>query len=233
MKKALDTIVTIILVVILVFMASVSIMLITSASNDGVASAFGYAPITLYDTKSMEPTFGANDLIIVKKQDSSALKEGDIISFWGFVSGSKSIITHRIVEVKQLDDGTYCYQTQGDNNSMRDQDPMNEFRQPDIYPEDIIGVVQTHIPGFGNILNFIKSPTGILLCLVIPIALIFLWQLVKVIKMAMALNRESQAEKNAEMSEEEKQKVIEEYLRSRQEAAASVENSTNADGSAE
>ncbi len=218
MKKTLDTIVTILLVVILVFMAAVSLMLIISSSNDGVASAFGYAPITLYDTKSMEPTFGANDLIIVKKTDASALKEGDIISFWGFVSGDKSIITHRIAEVKQLDDGTYVYQTKGDNNTMRDQDPMNEFRQPDIYPEDVIGVYQTHISGFGAVLNFIKSPTGILVCMVIPIALIFLWQLIKVIKMAAALNRESQAKKNAEMSEEEKQKVIEEYLRSQQAA---------------
>ena len=132
-----------------------------------------------------------------------------------------------------LEDGTYVYQTKGDNNSMRDQDPMNEYRQPDIYPEDVIGVYQTHIAGFGNVLNFIKSPTGILLCLVIPIALIFLWQLVKVIKMAMALHRESQAQKTAQMSEEEKQKVIEEYLRSQQEANASAENSTGAEGSAE
>lgn len=237
MKKIWDTIVTIVLVIILVVMAALSLMLIVSASNDGVASVFGYSPITLYDTKSMEPTFGANDLIVVKKQDASALKEEDIISFWGFVDGNKCIITHRIVEVKQLDDGTYCYQTQGDNretNALRDQDPMNEYRQPDIYPEDIIGVYQFKISGFGTVLNFIKSPTGILVCMVIPIALIFLWQLVKVIKMAMALHRDSQAKKNAEMSEEEKKRVIEEYLRTQQAAeATSAEDSANAEESAE
>lgn len=235
MKKILDNVLTVLLVIVLVFMSVLSIMLIVSASNDGVASAFGYAPITLYDTKSMEPFFGANDLIIVKKQDASQLKEGDIISFWGFVDAQKCIITHRIVEVKQLEDGTYAYQTQGDNretNPMRDQDPMNEFRQPDIYPEDIIGVYQFKIAGFGNVLNFIKSPTGILVCMVIPLALIFLWQLVRVIKMAMVYHRETVAMKNTEMSEEEKQRVIAQFLREQQEkqaAAATTDEAPSAD----
>ncbi len=218
MKKILDNVLTIILVIVLVLMAALSLMLIVSSANDGVANVFGYSPIVLYDTKSMEPTFGADDLIIVKKQDASQLEAGEIISFWGFVDGKRSIITHRIHEVIVLDDGSYCYQTKGDNNELVDQDPMNTYRQVDIYPEDVIGVYVTHIKGFGSVLNFIKSPTGVLVCLVIPIALIFLWQLVRVIRMAMAYHREQQAAKNAEMSEEEKQKVIEEYLRKQQEA---------------
>jgi len=219
LKKILDTILTVILVIILVFMAIVSIMMITSSASDGVASVFGYSPITLYDTKSMEPTFGANDLIIVKKQDASELKEGDIISFWGIVDGAKSIITHRIVEVIELPDGTYAYQTKGDNNDLVDQDPFNNFRQPDITPDDVIGVYVTHISGFGTVLNFIKSPTGILVCMVIPIALIFIWQLIKVIRIATAMRREADGNTGKELSEEEKQRVIEEYLRSQQSGA--------------
>ncbi len=219
MKKVLDNVLTVVLVIVLILMSALSLLLIVSSANDGVASAFGYSPIVLYDTKSMEPTFGADDLIIVKKQDASELEAGDIISFWGIVDGSRSIITHRIYEVITLDDGSYAYQTKGDNNELVDQDPMNTFRQVDIYPEDVIGVYVTHIAGFGSVLNFIKSPTGVLVCLVIPIALIFLWQLYRVIRLAMAYHREQQAQKNAEMSEEEKQKIIEDYLRKQQESA--------------
>ena len=219
MKKILDNVLTVILVIVLILMSALSLMLIVSSANDGVASAFGYSPIVLYDTKSMEPTFGAQDLIIVKKQDASQLEAGEIISFWGLVDGQRSIITHRIHEVIVLDDSSYCYRTKGDNNELVDQDPMNTYRQVDIYPEDIIGVYVTHIAGFGSVLNFIKSPTGVLVCLVIPIALIFLWQLYRVIRLAMAYHREQQAQKNAEMSEEEKQKIIEEYLRKQQEGA--------------
>jgi signal peptidase len=221
LKKILDNVLTVILVIVLILMSALSLMLIVSSANDGVASVFGYSPIVLYDTKSMEPTFGAQDLIIVKKQDASELEAGEIISFWGFVDGQRSIITHRIHEVLVLNDGSYAYQTKGDNNELVDQDPMNTYRQMDIYPEDIIGVYVTHISGFGSVLNFVKSPTGVLVCLVIPIALVFLWQLYRVIRLAMAYHREQQAEKNAEMSEAEKQKIIEEYLRKQQE---SVEN---------
>jgi len=219
LKKVLDNVLTIVLVIVLILMSALSLMLIISSANDGVANVFGYSPIVLYDTKSMEPTFGADDLVIVKKEDASELEAGEIISFWGLVDGQRSIITHRIYEVIIKDDGSYCYQTKGDNNELVDQDPMNIYRQVDIYPEDVIGVYVTHIAGFGSVLNFIKSPTGVLVCLVIPIALIFLWQLVRVIRLAMAYHREQQAEKNAQMSEEEKKKVIEEYLRQQQESA--------------
>lgn len=232
MKKALDTILTIILVIVLVLVGLISIMLISSSANDGVASVFGYSPIVLYDTKSMEPTFGADDLIIVKKQDASDLKEGDIISFWGFVDNQRSIITHRIHEVIVLNDGTYCYQTKGDNNDLVDQDPMNTFRQVDIYPEDVIGVYVTHIGGFGKVLNFIKSPNGILVCFVIPLALLLFWQIARVIRLAMKMHREVQAEKPAEITEEEKKRVIEEYLRSQNSSADSADSaSSSSEGS--
>lgn len=220
MKKIFDTVLTIFLVIVLVIMALISVMLIVSSANDGVADVLGYSPIVIYDTKSMEPTFTADDLVIIKKQDTSNLKEDQIISFWGVVDGSRNIITHRIVEVVELSDGTCVYQTKGDNpNNMVDQDPNNVYRQPDIYPEDIIGVYVMKIPFVGKVLNFVKSPTGVLVCLVIPIALVFLWQLYRVIRLALAYNREQQAEKNAEMTEEEKQKVIEEYLRQQQATA--------------
>ncbi len=222
LKKILDNVLTVVLVIVLVLMSALSLMLIISSANDGVASVFGYSPIVLHDTKSMEPTFGADDLVIVKKEDASKLEAGEIISFWGFVDNQRSIITHRIHEVIVLGDGSYAYQTKGDNNLLVDQDPMNTYRQVDIYPDDVIGVYVTHFAGFGTVLNFIKSPTGILVCLVIPIALIFLWQLVRVIRLAMAYHREQQAVKNAQMSDEEKQRVIEEYLRKQQEAAEST-----------
>jgi len=218
MKKVLNTILTVFLVIVLIIVALISVVMIISSKNDGVADVFGYSPIVIYDTKSMEPKFSSSDLVIVKKIDEdTVLKEKDIISFWGFIDGSKGIITHRIVEVVENPDGTVAYQTKGDNNSLVDQDPMNANLQPNIYPEDIIGVYVTQIPGLGAAMNFLKTPMGILICLVIPIALIFLWQLYRVIRLAMEVHREETAKKSAEMSEVEKQKVIEEYLRQQQE----------------
>ncbi len=222
-KDVLNKILTVVLVIVLILVAALSFVMIASSQNDGVADIFGYSPIVIYDTKSMEPDITASDLVIVKAQDHTALKEGDIISFWAFVDGQKTIITHEIVEVVNGGTDTVSYQTQGKNretNPLRDQDPQNATQQPNIHPEDIIGVYATKIPGLGAVMNFLKTPMGILICLVIPIALIFLWQLYRVIALAMAVHREEQAKKNAEMSEDEKQRVIEEYLRKQQEENA-------------
>lgn len=231
MKKVLNTILTVFLVMVLIAVTLISVVMIISSKNDGVANIFGYSPIVIYDTKSMEPTFTSSDLVIVELIDEdTVLKENDIISFWGFVDGYKSIITHRIVEVIPTANGDVCYKTKGDNNALSDQDPLNNNMQNDIYHDDIIGVYATQIPGLGSFMNFIKTPTGILVCFVIPIALIFLWQLYRVIRLALALHREESAKKNAEMSEEEKQRVIEEYLRKQQEQADTpVETTSSSD----
>ncbi len=231
MKKILNTVLTVFLVIVLVLMATLSVMLIvTSMNKDGKpGDIFGYMPITIYDTKSMEPFFGQNDLVIIKEIDASQLKEGDIISFWGYVDSKRSIITHEIVGVNSLPDGTRTFETKGKNNPRSDQDEMNDTPQDYIHPDDVIGVYVTHISGIGSVMNFIKSPMGILVCMVIPLALIFLWQLYRVIRLAMTMHRETQAAKNAEMSEAEKQKVIEEYLRQQQ--TGSENSSTKEDAS--
>ena len=227
MKKTLDTVFTIGLIVVLIAMAALSLMFVISSANDGVASVFGYSPIVIEDTKSMEPFFGSDDLVIIRKQDTSNLKKGDIISFWGYTNGQRNIITHEIYDVMELKDGTYSYQTKGRNNSHVDQDPNNEYRQADILQQDIIGVYVFHIPILGAVVSFVRSPIGIMICLVIPLAIIFLLQLVRVIRMAFAYNRELQAEKNAQMSEDEKQRVIEEYLRQQQIAQETQEPQDN------
>ena len=233
MKKVLNMLLTVFLVIVLIAVTVISVVMIVSSKNDGVANIFGYSPIVIYDTKSMEPTFSSSDLVIVEIIDEdTVLKENDIISFWGFVDGYKSIITHRIVEVNAMANGDVCYTTKGDNNALSDQDPLNENMQNDVFRNDIIGVYATQIPGLGSFMNFIKTPTGILVCFVIPIALIFLWQLYRVIRLAMALHREESAKKNAEMSEEEKKRVIEEYLRQQQsQAEVATETPVSSDDS--
>ena len=233
MKKVLSTIGTIVLVIIVVIMVLISGLMIISSSNNGVASVFGYSPIVLKDTKSMEPFLTSNDLVIIKEQDASHLEKGQIISFWGLIGNQKSLITHRIYNVITLDDGTCVYETKGDNNTTYDQDPMNENRQLAITPDDIVGVYQTHIPGLGAVFGFVQTPNGMLFCVVIPLGLLFLWQLYRVIAMALRMHRDSVAEKSAELSETEKQRVIAEYLQKQAAASKAPSEETPAEDTPE
>ena len=68
---------------------------------------------------------------------------------------------------------------------------------------------------FGSALNFLQSRTGFMICIIIPLALFFIWQIYKLISMFMTAKAES-------LDEESKKRVIEEYL-----AQQNQENSQN------
>lgn len=61
------------------------------------------------------------------------------------------------------------------------------------------------ISNFGSALSFLQSRTGFMICIIIPLALFFIWQIYKLISMFMTAKAES-------LDEESKQRVIEEYL---------------------
>ena len=61
------------------------------------------------------------------------------------------------------------------------------------------------IANFGSALNFLQSRTGFMICIIIPLALFFIWQIYKLIAMFMEA-------KAADIDEETKRRAIEEYL---------------------
>lgn len=71
------------------------------------------------------------------------------------------------------------------------------------------------IANFGSALSFLQSRTGFMICIIIPLALFFIWQIYKLISMFMTAKAES-------LNEESKQRVIDEYL-----AQQKKENSQN------
>ena len=214
LKKVLSGIGTVVLVILLVIVAIISISLIMTSDDKGGPNILGYHPMVVL-SDSMEDTIMTNDLILVKKVDTATLQKGDIISFCGSVDGQEAVLTHRIHRVYQENGKTY-YETIGDNNNGTiDQTEGMYNRQDPVTPENVIG----KYTGFrvGNYKDMI------LYCLVIPIAIIFIWQLVHVIVLIVKMNGEKQLEK----VQAEKDKVIEEYLRAQQAAQTASEQSND------
>lgn len=112
---------------------------------------FGFGAAVIL-SGSMEPQLSVNDLIIVKPEDSYVV--GDIV-----VYQDKSIlIVHRIVDI---DENTIT--TKGDANYSSDK------------PIDISaikGEVIYTIPYIGIIVNYLKSPVGIVITILMSIFLI-------------------------------------------------------------
>ncbi len=217
-KSILGVVSDILLVILIIVAIAITVMTFTSKSSEtGIGNVMGYTPFSV-QTDSMSPTIDKGDLIIAKEVNDPAaeLKEGDVITFYtlmqdGVGNTIKGFNTHRILDIEYNNDGSvYYYVTKGD--AMQTEDNQK------VYPDDIVAkqvgatvdengnsVKGLTISGFGNALDFLQSQLGFMICIIIPLALFFIWQVYKLIAMFMAA-------KSEKMSEDVKRQAIEEYL---------------------
>lgn len=214
MKKIINIIIDIIVVCILIISLLTLIMSISSKSS-GVPNLFGVAPISVV-SNSMEDTLMVNDLIFCEPRTDKLYddyKVGDIVTFNQEIEGETRLNTHRIVEVVE-DKGITYYKTQGDN---KDTNPV-----PDEEMKTATDIVAKYtgnkIGGIGAFFSFIRTQLGFFLVILLPMILFFVYEAIRVIMNIIAYNKEKAAEEaaaavaNSELTEEQKQRAIEEYL---------------------
>lgn len=237
-KKVLNIVVTILIVCILVvsvFIAMVSL----SAKNTGIPNVFGKATISVLSDsmKGDAPDdFSAGDMLIcdvVSEPTSASYQVGDVVTFQYDVNGDDilDLVTHRIYKVNK--DGTY--QTKGDNNDTYDQDPNGTTVFPNISSEIILATYHgTKIPGIGNLFAYLRTQMGFFLCVLLPMIIFFLYEAVRVVINIIAYNKEKAIEKaqaiidSSVLTDEQKQRAIEEYLAAQNgEAVSSQETAVN------
>ena len=227
MKKKLSKILNVVVDVLVVLILIVSVFILTIAlttrGNQGVPNVFGKAPIGVL-TDSMKgdkpDDFNKGDLLIcdvVGDRVSAKYKVGDVVTFAADIDGNgeKDFVTHRIYKIKK--DGKIL--TKGDNNSTYDQDVKNDVVFPELSNDDILAVYNgTKIDGLGGVLNYLQTPTGFFLWILLPMIIFFLFQAVRVVMNAMAYSKEKgmlkaqEAIEKAGLTEEQKQRAIAEYL---------------------
>ena len=200
MKKVLKIVVNVLAWVVLIFAFLITILVFTSTNNKGIPNLLGIMPMTV-QSDSMSPTFKKGDLIFVKEVDLYDLKENDVITFKTIVDDHRIQNTHRIVEIVGEGDAK-SFVTKGDNN------PVNDESM--VYPSDIIGRwTGAKLGGAGKALDFLRTKTGFFICIVIPMAAFFVFELYKFIATIIETKKESAPEID---EEEIKRKAIEEYL---------------------
>lgn len=200
MKKVLNTIVTVISWIILALALLVTILVFSSDKNNGIPSLAGFIPMTV-ESDSMMPTFKTDDLIIDREiDDLYKLRDGDVITFWTVVNGYRIKNTHRIISVNDADTNIN-FTTKGDNNDIKDS--LN------VYPADIIGEwTGTKLSGFGKAVDFLRTGKGFFICIILPMAIFFIFELYKLIVVIAEVKRPA-----AVIDEEEiKRRAVEEYI---------------------
>ncbi len=202
MKKVGNVLLDILIVTVVIFALAMSVMVISSKAS-GVPNVFGYSPVTV-QSDSMVPTFNVGDLLIIKQTNPDELKVGDVITFKELKDGYEILNTHRISEIV-LDGSLTAYVTKGDHEDEHDIAPVRQ--------NEIVGRwTEKRVPALGKAMDFVKTQTGIMICFVIPLALLFIWQLYKFI-MLLAENKKQKAVEQVTVNiEAEKQKAIDEYI---------------------
>ena len=208
-NKVLGIIADVLLIILIIVAIIISILTFSSkASNNGVANILGYSPFAV-QSDSMSGTFEKGDLIISKTKDidTTGLKVGDIITFYTVdkESGLQYFNSHRIVKVEYFDDEhSYAYYTtKGDNTPANDPERVGS--------SEVVGVYTgKKINNIGSVLTFLQTQTGFMVCVLIPLALFFLWQVYKFFGIVLSNKKEKMIE---QMSDEDKQRIAEEYIK--------------------
>lgn len=153
--------------VLLVAAVVLCITVIAQTLSRGYVTFFGTSLFRVV-TGSMEPTIPTGALLISREVDIDEVEEGDIICFRSMESNMLGqVITHRVVDVVEGNDGETYLETRGDANPVSDGYYVTN--------SNLIGEVSAYTKE-GNILakiySVVTTPLGFLSCIVFPILLV-------------------------------------------------------------
>ena len=181
MKKALNVLGNILLVVLVVIGVLIGISLLPIKGN-----------YKIYAVKSgsMQPTIKTGAVVLVRPADE--YKEGDIVSFQDPSSTKKSdVITHRILKIEEKN-GAKTFKTKGDANEGSDSASITQSA--------IIGKEFVNVSYLGYLLGYIKTLPGLVLIVIIPATIIIYEEVNKIkheTKQIIAKRREKRISKNS------------------------------------
>ena len=219
LKKIGSIVLDVLIVIVFIVSTLVVIATVTAKRENGQANVFGYT-VNSVQTDSMKGSIDEGDLVVSKvitdaNREEIVLEKGNIISFYTELEDeTKILITHRIVEIEEIG-GTLVYTTWGDN---RESAPAPDAPLT-IY--EIQSVYQFKIPFAGKFIDFLRTPLGFIVCLVVPLLAFIAFQAYKLISLYLKAkklelveeaNNASKSAQKTELSDEEKNAIIAEYL---------------------
>ena len=185
----ISKIITVLVLVFTVFVVLFTVLATTSVGDDepGRKALFGYKAY-IVRSDSMHEQFAAGDIIFIKEIEFDEiydLEPGTIITFNYFdpedISETK-IVTHMIRE-KTVYDGQVAYVTYGTTTGADDPYPA--------LASQIIGTYSFRLPKMGYFFQFIRTPAGYVVVILIPFLFLIGLNLTHFIKLIVAYRREN------------------------------------------
>lgn len=196
MKKAWKTISTVLVWLVVIVAVFMMIFTIISVNifNRNDRNLFGLRFYMVLSDSMSKTDFDAGDLVLIKEVDPTTLQEGDIIAYQSQNSENYGqTVTHKIRAKTTDPNGNPGFITYGTTTGVDDETVVT-------YPF-ILGKYQMALPKVGTFFQFLKTPQGYIICILIPFLLLIIYQglnCVKIFKMYQAEQMaELQAEKDA------------------------------------
>lgn len=182
MKKWLIRLLNLFSVLIIAF-ALIILLTVVMTRQGEAPDILGYSFFRVM-TGSMEPEIPVDSLIIVKKTDPSEIKANDVISYYSTDPELNGAVnTHRVVSVEKKDN-EYQFTTKGDANALADDCPA--------IGQNLVGKVIFSSYTLGVAVNFLSSPVGFVLLIMLPLTLILITSLYRTVKSARKIMKEEE-----------------------------------------
>ena len=170
LHKVLTVIGTVLCIILIPILIINCTLIIKSFTSEEVPSVAGKLPLIVL-TDSMYPVIQIGDLIICHTAQPEEIEAGDVIAFFDPAGNGTTIVTHRVLEVTELD-GRTAWRTKGDNNNTEDRLLVTG--------EKLVAVYEgTRLAGFGNVALFMQTTPGLIVCVVCPILLLVGYDMIR------------------------------------------------------
>ena len=226
-RKIIEWVLTGIFVALFGFVSVIQIIgTATKSKNNGVPNYNGYQVLVIL-TDSMEPQYKVNGAVIVKKVDPSKIAIGDNATFMYDVNGTVMPMTHQISDVQAPTeaDPHWHFEAHGINTASTQCKTATSDRGDCTYQrqyfteKELMGKVVGYSMFVGVVFNFMITPWGLLLLLLLPALYLIVSSVIDLVKAA-KLEEEEEANKPVEekqgalshLSDEDIKRLKEEML---------------------
>lgn len=207
MKKAWKMISTVLVwavVAVAVFMMIFTIISVNTFNRND-RNLFGLRFYVVLSDSMSKTDFDAGDLVLIKEVDPTTLQEDDIIAYQSQNSENYGqTVTHKIRSKTTDPNGNPGFITYGTTTGVDDETVVT-------YPF-ILGKYQMALPKVGTFFQFLKTPQGYIVCILIPFLLLIIYQGLNCVKIFKMYKAEQMAELQAEKDALEAQRKQSEVM---------------------
>lgn len=200
-----------ILIEILLLIIALTIIIQRVTNNEH--GFFGYR-IFCVITGSMEPQYTVGDIILSKYKEPEDLRVGDTLVYIGKKDQyAGKIITHKIVEIEQDENGKYLFHTMGIANVVED---------PVVEEDQVYGVVISSIKMMTWLYRIMSNKYGLYFIIILPISIFIFVSFLR--SKSKEKKRELEENERERLRQEEKAKLESEMKKDNQENTDKEEN---------